>query len=140
MSFKALKQNRDSALSKLADAAKAGSKSYEDNRFWEPTLDKNQSGSAVIRFLPAPEGEDIPFVKTYRHAFKGPTGKWYVDNCLTTIGQEDPVVQLCSALWNTGLESDKEKARLYKRKLSYISNIYVVDDPGNPENNGKVFL
>lgn len=140
MAFKALKQNRDSNLAKFAEAAKAGSKSYEDNRFWELTLDKNQSGSAVIRFLPAPDGEDLPFVKTFKRSFKGPTGKWYIENCLSTIGKDDPVGALCSALWNTGVDKDKEKARGMKRKLTYISNILVINDPGNPANNGKVFL
>lgn len=115
--------------------------SNNDNEgFWQPTVDKANNGSAVIRFLPAPKGEELPWVRVWSHGFKGPTGKWYIQNSLTTIGKPDPVGELNSKLWNTGLESDKEIARTQKRKLAYIANILVVSDPGNPSNEGKVFL
>ncbi len=94
-----------------------------DDRLWKPEVDKAGNGYAVIRFLPPPEGEDIPFVKLYTHAFKGPGG-WYIENSLTTIGQKDPVSEHNTQLWNTGLESDKEIARKQKRKLQYFANIY----------------
>ena len=115
-------------------------KSYVDERLWKPELDKSGTGSAVIRFLPAPDGEELPWVKLFKHAFQGPTGKWYIENSLTTISKNDPVSEHNSALWNTGLETDKETARKQKRKLEYYSNIYVVSDSKHPENNGKVFL
>ena len=143
MSFASLKKNSSSALDKLTtELAKTNSnKSYEDDdRFWKLTQDKAGNGSAVIRFLPAVEGEDIPWVKLFSHAFKGPTGKWYIENSLTTIGQNDPVSEHNSKLWDTGLESNKEIVRTQKRKLSFISNIYVVSDPANKDNEGKVFL
>ena len=111
-----------------------------DERLWKPELDKSGTGSAVIRFLPAPDGEELPWVKLFKHAFQGPTGKWYIENSLTTISKNDPVSEHNSALWNTGLETDKETARKQKRKLEYYSNIYVVSDSKHPENNGKVFL
>jgi hypothetical protein len=110
-----------------------------DDRFWKPEMDKTGVGSAVIRFLPAPEGEDLPWVKMYSHAFQGPGG-WYIENSLTTLGQKDPVSEYNRELWNTGSEKDKETVRKQKRKLSYYSNIYVVKDPANPQNEGKVFL
>ena len=115
-------------------------KSYVDERLWKPELDKSGTGSAVIRFLPAVDGEELPWVKVWKHAFQGPTGKWYIENSLTTLNQKDPVSEHNTQLWNTGLESDKETARKQKRKLEYYSNIYVVNDPKHPENNGKVFL
>ena len=115
-------------------------KSYVDERLWKPELDKSGTGSAVIRFLPAVDGEELPWVKVWQHAFQGPTGKWYIENSLTTLNQKDPVSEHNTSLWNTGLESDKETARKQKRKLEYYSNIYVVSDPKHPENNGKVFL
>ena len=115
-------------------------KSYVDKRLWKPELDKSGTGSAVIRFLPAVDGEELPWVKVWKHAFQGPTGKWYIENSLTTLNQKDPVSEHNTSLWNTGLESDKETARKQKRKLEYYSNIYVVSDPKHPENNGKVFL
>ena len=115
-------------------------KSYVDDRLWKPELDKSGTGSAVIRFLPAVDGEELPWVKVWKHAFQGPTGKWYIENSLTTLNQKDPVSEHNTSLWNTGLESDKETARKQKRKLEYYSNIYVVSDPKHPENNGKVFL
>ena len=131
----------DKLLSQVqAENAPQEKKSYVDERLWKPELDKSGTGSAVIRFLPAPDGEELPWVKVFKHAFQGPTGKWYIENSLTTIGKNDPVSEHNSALWNTGLETDKETARKQKRKLEYYSNIYVVSDPKHPENNGKVFL
>ena len=110
-----------------------------DERLWKPELDKTGNGYAVIRFLPSPEGEDIPWAKLYSHAFQGPGG-WYIENSLTTTGGKDPVSEHNTSLWNSGVESDKQIARNQKRKLSYYSNIYVVKDPSNPSNEGKVFL
>ena len=110
-----------------------------DDRLWKLDVDKSGNGYAVIRFLPAPNGEDLPFVKLYSHAFQGPGG-WYIENSLTTLGQKDPVSELNTELWNNGTDAGKELARKQKRKLTYVSNIYVVKDPANPANEGKVFL
>jgi len=110
-----------------------------DDRLWKPEVDKAGNGYAVIRFLPAPEGEELPWAKLYTHAFQGPGG-WYIENSLTTTGGKDPVSEYNSQLWNSGIDADKEVARKQKRKLSYYSNIYVVKDPTNPQNEGKVFL
>ena len=143
MSLSAMK--KQDSLDKLLGAVKTENapqekKSYVDERLWKPELDKTGNGYAVIRFLPAVKGEELPWVKVWNHAFQGPTGQWYIENSLTTIGQKDPVSELNTQYWNTGLESDKEIARKQKRKLQYFSNIYVVEDPKHPENNGKVFL
>ena len=143
MSLETLK--RSSSLDKLLNAVKEESapqekKSYVDERLWKPELDKAGNGYAVIRFLPAIEGEDMPWAKIWNHAFQGPTGQWYIENSLTTVGQKDPVSEHNTKLWNTGLESDKEIARKQKRKLQYYSNIYIVSDAKHPENVGKVFL
>ena len=113
--------------------------SNTDDRLWKLEVDKGGNGYAVIRFLPAPDGEDLPFVKLYSHAFQGPGG-WYIENSLTTLGQKDPVSEFNSQLWNNGTDAGKDTARKQKRKLTYISNIYVVKDPANPENEGKTFL
>ena len=110
-----------------------------DDRLWKLECDKGGNGYAVIRFLPAPNGEDLPFVKLYSHAFQG-SGGWYIENSLTTMNQKDPVSELNSELWNNGTDAGKELARKQKRKLTYVSNIYVVKDPTNPDNEGKVFL
>ena len=143
MSLDTLK--RTNSLDKLLGAVKQENapqekKSYKDERLWKPELDKSGNGYAVLRFLPAVEGEDMPWSKVWNHAFQGPTGQWYIENSLTTIGKADPVSELNSTYWNTGLESDKEIARKQKRKLQYFSNIYVVSDSKNPHNEGKVFL
>jgi hypothetical protein len=110
-----------------------------DERLWKPEMDKTGNGFAVIRFLPAPEGEELPWAKMYSHAFQGPGG-WYIENSLTTIGQKDPLGEYNRELWNSGSETNKEIVRKQKRKLSYYSNIYVVKDPANPANEGRVFL
>ena len=115
------------------------SASSTDDRLWKLECDKAQNGYAIIRFLPAPEGEDIPFVKLYSHAFQGPGG-WLIDQCITTLNQKCPICEHNSELWNSGIDSNKEVARKQKRKLTYVSNIYVVKDPANPSNEGKVFL
>ena len=143
MSLETLRKSN--SLDKLLNAVKEDSapqekKSYVDERLWKPELDKSGNGYAVIRFLPSVEGEDMPWAKVWNHAFQGPTGQWYIENSLTTVGQKDPVSEHNTKLWNTGLESDKETARKQKRKLQYFSNIYVVSDSKHPENEGKVFL
>lgn len=122
------------------DAPQGEKKSYTDERLWKPVVDKSGNGYAVVRFLPAPSGEELPWVRLWNHAFQGPTGQWYIENSLTTLNQNDPVSEYNSALWNSGVESDKGIARTQKRKLQYYSNIYVVEDSMNPENNGKVML
>ena len=143
MSLAAMK--KQNSLDSLLGAAQKESapqekKSYVYERLWKPTMDKSGNGYAVIRFLPAPDGEDLPWVKLWNHAFQGPTGQWYIENSLTTLGNNDPVSEYNSKLWNSGVESDKEIARKQKRKLQYYSNIYVVSDSANPQNEGKVFL
>jgi len=132
------KNGIDDLIKKMEDQTKA-KEGYKDDRFWRPEQDKSGNGFAIIRFLPTVEGEEVPWVKVYNHAFQGPGG-WYIENSLTTIGQKDPVGELNNQLWNSGLESDKDLARIRKRKLTYISNVYVVSDPSNPQNEGKVFL
>jgi len=145
-SFADLKKSRNKDLEKLTQevskltSKEEGKKSYEDTRFWKPTVDKVGNGSAVIRFLPAPSGEDVPWVQVFSHSFQGPTGQWYIENSLTTLNKKDPVSEHNAVLWNSGIESNKEIARKQKRKLNYIANIYVVKDPANPDNDGKVFL
>ena len=145
MSFANLKSSRGSSIDSLVKAAEAVStktdtKSYDDDRFWKPTRDKAGNGYAVIRFLPCQEGEDLPWVRYWDHGFKGPTGLWYIENSLTSIGQEDPVSEANSVLWNTGRDEDKATARERKRRLHYVSNVLIVSDPSNPENEGKVKL
>jgi hypothetical protein len=115
-------------------------KSYVDERLWKPQVDKAGNGMAIIRFLPAPVNEEMPWVRVWNHAFQGPTGQWYIENSLTTLNQKDPVSEYNTQLWNSGVESDKEIARKQKRKLQYYANIYVVQDSANPENEGKVML
>jgi len=140
MSFSSLKQNKGAAFTNLQkELEKTTQVGTVDERFWKLTTDKAGNGFAVIRFLPACDGEDMPFVKLYSHAFQGPGG-WYIENSLTTLGQKDPLGEYNRELWNSGDESLKDQVRKQKRKLSYYSNIYVVKDPGNPENEGKVFL
>jgi len=118
----------------------AGGERKEDDRFWQPTVDKAGNGYAVVRFLPPPRGEELPWVRIWNHGFQGPTGKWYIENSLTTIGKPDPVSELNNELWNSGSEANKEIARKQKRRLSYVCNVYVVSDPSNPSNEGKVKL
>lgn len=141
-SFSALKRSRGS-VEKLTAAIQATTQGKkEDERFWEATVDKAGNGHALIRFLPAPpqDGEDgLPFVRTFSHGFQGPGG-WLIDLCPTTINEKCPVCEGNNTLWNSGIESNKSIARERKRKLAYIANILVIDDPAKPENNGKVKL
>ena len=144
MSFANLKQSRGNFDKLTKELEKVTSpttnqNSSNDDRFWKPELDKTGNGYAVIRFLPAVEGEELPWARVWSHSFQGPGG-WYIENSLTTLGQKDPVSEENSKLWNTGSEADKEIARKRKRKLSYFTNILVVSDPAHPENEGKVFL
>jgi hypothetical protein len=147
MDIKTLRQSRNQDFSKIlgefdkiAKPNEAGGKSYEDNRFWKLTADKAGNATATIRFLPRVEGDEFPWARVFNHSFQGPTGKWYIENSLTTLGENDPVGELNSRLWNSGSEANKEIARKQKRKLSYIANVYIINDPAKPENNGTVKL
>jgi len=146
MDFETLKTSRSNfekltkaIESKLDQNDNQSKDKYTDERIWKPELDKTGNGYAVIRFLPAGSGEDMPWTRVWSHAFQGPGG-WYIENSLTTLNQKDPVSEENTRLWNTGVESDKEIARKRKRKLSYFANILVVSDPKNPQNEGQVKL
>ena len=141
-SFSQLKKNRQSQIEKLtSEVTKLQGPGIPqgDDRFWKPEVDKSGNGHAIIRFLPATKGEDVPFVRIWDHGFQGPGG-WFIEKSLTTLGQNDPVSEYNTTLWNSGIEANKDQARKQKRRLSFISNIYVVKDPANPHNEGKVFL
>lgn len=143
--FADLKKNRKSSFDKLSgelDKLTKGNERQKDETFWSPTVDKAGNGYAVLRFLPAPPGEDAPFVRYWDHGFQGPTGKWYIENSLTSIGQEDPVAQYNGKLWNVSQDDnspERKQARKQKRRLHYVSNVLIVKDAANPENEGKVF-
>lgn len=141
--FTSLRSSRTSLLSQLAAAVKqeTAKGGGADERFWKLSVDqKTKNGYARIRFLPAPKGEEIPWVRVFSHAFQGPGGSWFIENCPTTLGRTCPICQENSKFWNTGIDADKEVARKRKRKLQFISNILVIEDPAHPENNGKTFL
>jgi len=141
--FSQLKRSRQNQFDKLTseltklNTVQAGSS--DDDRLWKPEVDKAGNGYAVIRFLPAPSNEDVPFVRIWDHGFQGPGG-WYIEKSLTTLGKPDPVSEYNTQLWNSGVEANKDLVRKQKRRLSFVSNIYVVKDPAHPENEGKVFL
>ena len=126
------------AAMETASPTEGAKKSYSDDTMWKPELDKTGNGYAVVRFLPTPDGEEMPWVSYFDHGFQGPGG-WYIEKSLTTLNKQDPVSEYNSTLWNTGIEANKEIARKQKRRLHYVSNVYVVSDPKNPDNEGKVF-
>ena len=137
-----LKQNRKNRFDSLrtkVDKMDSNQSNAADDRYWKPEVDNAGNGFAIIRFLDAPKGEDVPYQRPFTHGFQGPGG-WYIENSLTTINQQDPISEYNRRLWNSGVESDKDIVRKQKRRLSYISNIYVVKDGSNPQNEGKVFL
>lgn len=143
-SFAELKRSRDNSLKTLMSEVNKvtnpeSTSSNVDDRIWKPDVDKAGNGYAVIRFLPAPENEDLPWVRVFDHGFQGPGG-WYIENSLTTLGKKDPVSEYNSMLWNSGIEANKDIVRKQKRRLNYYANIYVVKDSTRPENEGKVFL
>lgn len=139
--FESMRKNRTSELSKLTTKVEELNSSgpAADPRYWQPTVDKAGNGYAIIRFLPAPEGEEVPFVRLFNHAFKS-AGGWYIENSLTTLGQNDPVSESNRELWATNTEENQKIVRQRKRKLNFISNIQVVKDASNPEAEGKVFF
>ena len=142
MSFANLKRNRNNIADLVAAATpetKTDKSSYVDERQWKPTVDKAGNGYAVIRFLPERDGQ-VPFVRYWDHGFKGPTGQWYIEKSLTSIGQQDPVSEMNSELWATETDDNRALVRERKRRLHYVANIIVESDPANPQNEGKVFL
>lgn len=143
MSFDAYIQNRTSqfeTLTKKIDSTNNKKKSYTDDRFWKPVMGKDGSGYAVIRFLPGKDANSTPWVKLFTHAFQGPTGKWFIENSRTTLGEADPVSEMNTKLWNSGIESNKDVVRKQKRRTHYIANVLVLKDPANPSAEGKVHL
>ena len=142
MSFANLKQNRNATIASLTkelEKTQQQTTSYVDDRYWKPERDKSGNGYAIVRFLPQTNGEDLPWVRVFSHGFQGPGG-WYIENSLTTLNQKDPVSEFNTSLWNNGTEAGKEQARKQKRRLNYVSNILVIQDPANPSNEGKNFL
>ena len=140
--FADMKKNKKSLYDKIVQETnkmQSGERGSGDDRFWQPEVDKAGNGSAIIRFLPAPQGESLPWVRLFSHGFQGPGG-WYIENSLTTLGEQDPVGEYNNMLWNRGDDAGKDQARTQKRRLSYISNIYVVKDPARPEREGNVYL
>ena len=148
MDIQALRKMRNTDFGKITSEfekianpeSSGGKKSYQDDRMWKLEADKAGNGTATLRFLPRVEGDELPWVRIFNHSFQGPTGKWYIENSLTTLGEKDPVGELNSKLWNSGSDANKEIARKQKRKLSYICNVLIVSDPKHPENEGQVRL
>ena len=147
MDIQTLRKMRNQDFSKIAgefdkisNPQSGEKKSYDDNRFWRLEGDKAGNGTATLRFLPRVEGDELPWVRMFNHGFQGPTGKWYIENSLTTLGENDPVGELNTMLWNSGSDANKEIARKQKRKLSFIANVLIVSDPKHPENEGQVRL
>jgi hypothetical protein len=146
MDIQTLRKMRNSDFGKIAGEfekianPQTQTKSYADDRFWKLEGDKAGNGTATLRFLPRVEGDELPWVRIFSHGFQGPTGKWYIENSLTTLGENDPVGELNTQLWNSGSDANKKIAQAQKRKLSFIANVMVVSDPKHPENEGKVFL
>ena len=148
MDIQALRKMRNTDFGKITSEfekianpeSSGGKKSYQDDRLWKLEADKAGNGTATLRFLPRVEGDELPWVRIFNHSFQGPTGKWYIENSLTTLDEKDPVGELNSKLWNSGSDANKEIARKQKRKLSYICNVLIVSDPKHPENEGQVRL
>ena len=140
MSFSDYLKNRENAMSTMVDSLKKDTfqDSKDDDNIWKPKMGSDNTGYAVVRFLPGKDVTKTPWIKIFDHGFQGPTGKWYIENSLTTIGQKDPVGEYNSRLWNNGTEAGKEQARKQKRRTSYYANVLVIKDPNNPENEGKV--
>ena len=147
MDINTLRQSRNqdfgkisSAFEQITNPGQQSKNNYEDDRIWKPTPDKAGNATATIRFLPKHPDDELPWVKVFSHGFQGPSGRWYIENSLTTLGENDPVGELNSKLWNSGVEANKEIARKQKRRLHFYSNVLIVSDPANPENEGKVML
>ena len=148
MDIQALRKMRNTDFGKITSEfekianpeSSGGTKSYQDDRIWKLEADKAGNGTATLRFLPRVEGDELPWVRIFNHSFQGPTGKWYIENSLTTLNEKDPVGELNSKLWNSGSDANKEIARKQKRKLSYICNVLIISDPKHPENEGQVRL
>ncbi len=145
-SFANLKRSSGSSIDKLSKAVESmnsGGSNYNDgeDKYWKCEIDKSGNGYAIIRFLPTPpqDGDDgLPFIKYYDHGFQA-IGGWYIEKSLTSIGQQDPISSYNTELWNSGIEANKDLARKQKRRLHYVSNVYIVKDPKHPENEGQTF-
>jgi hypothetical protein len=144
VNFAELKNNRKAQAENLAKQLQAQNtkQNYDDDTYWQPTVDKAGNGLAIIRFLPPPPNEEDALIRYWEHGFNvvhGDKKRWYIEKCLTTLGQDDPVVEMNNQLYESGDKENIQLAKDRKRKLYYVANILVIDDKGAPENNGKVF-
>ena len=71
------------------------------------------------------------------YSFQGDSGAWYIEDSLQSVGLDDPVAKYPNKLFRSSLDSDKELASKLKRRLQFISNILVIRDKANPENEGR---
>lgn len=112
---------------------------YEsDNRFYQLTKDSDGNGQALVSFLPDAERKTVLQVYKFNITNHVNGSRRFINMISpTTCGQPDPIQEEWQRLWNSG---DREGARQYSRSIRYITNIKVVRDPENPDNEGKIFL
>ncbi len=130
-----LKPTTKESISSLKDEVQKTSGFVRDERFWYPKIDNDGGPGAIVRFLPHPPGEEKNFIKLYKHNFNYNGIKCFKYSPIT-LGDPDPIVEHS----NENFESNEEYARKFWPQKKYYANIYVVEDKGNPDNVGKVFL
>ena len=123
---------------------KSGSKDYNDPREWKLARDADENGTAVIRLLPGKGGNTPPIVRVYEHSarvfHKGENKyRYYIEPSPSSIGEACPISEVWYELGDVGTEEAEKIKKTFSRSTKFIANILVVNDPANPENNGKVF-
>lgn len=93
----------------------------------------------IVRLLPNVEAPDRTFFHYFHHMWKSVmTNNMVSFLCPTTYGEKCPVEEYRAKAYRTKNEVEIEKTRPVKRNESWLANVYVVKDPTNPENEGKV--
>jgi hypothetical protein len=119
-------------------------KDFNDPREWKLQRDENDSGTAVIRLLPGKGGTTPPVVRIYEHStriFNKASNKYryYIEPSPASIEEDCPVSDIWYELGDIGTDEALKMQKTFSRSVKFISNVLVVNDPANPENNGKVF-
>lgn len=120
------------ALTKNNEAASSKIKDY---------LRCEVGNTYTVRLLPNVKDPSKTFFHYYSYGWNSfTTGQLVTVVSPTTWNQRDPIAEERYRVLRNGTEKEKEKALAIKRRENWLVNVYVINDPVNADNNGKIKL
>lgn len=115
------------------------SETTASNPLYREILKFKVGNTYVLRLLPNIKNPENTFYHFYTHGWNSYTTGQYVSTVsLQTVGLPDPISKERFRLLKNGTPEEKSRAETVKWQEQWYVNVYVVDDPVNPENNGTV--